>query len=229
MATIGELTSGLTSKISFAGLGKGITFMLGFLVFAIIIGVLTYFIIMTIRFNKRIVIFENISGQGFTPTGKDRAMTLKFGDGGEEILKLRKRNVLKQAYGRKMGKNTYWFVIGGDGYWYNATLEDFDNKLKKLGVNPIDRDIRYMNVAIRRNIKDRFDQVTFLQKYGGLIAFSALIIIMSVGFWFVTRELKETASILANSMNTAKEVLDASKNILVANDNILSSGGIKPA
>jgi len=40
-------------------------------------------------------LFENIAGKGWEPTLKDRARVVKIGDGGEEILFLRKSKVFR--------------------------------------------------------------------------------------------------------------------------------------
>ena len=44
-------------------------------------------------YNKKIVVFENISGQGFQPIYKDNARLISVGDGGEELMYLKKKKV----------------------------------------------------------------------------------------------------------------------------------------
>jgi len=109
------------------------------IVVVLILGAVGFWLIYSWRvFRYKIWIFEN-TGHGYRLVGKDRARLIKVGDGGEEILWLKRRKVYRAAYGRKMGKNTYWFAIGQDGYWYNVVLGDVDAKLGMLDIEPIDR------------------------------------------------------------------------------------------
>lgn len=136
-------------------------------------------------YNKKIVVFENLGGLGYQKTGEDTARLIKIGDGGEEILFLRKRKSYKTAYGKKMGANTYWFAVGQDGYWYNCTLGDLDAKMGMLDIEPVDRDMRYMHVAIRKNIQDRYKKNSFMDKYGVMIMNSIFLLIILLGLWFI--------------------------------------------
>jgi len=107
------------------GIGSGkLWILLVIFLVSFTIAILFYVVFQFRTFNRKIIVFENISGQGFQPVLKDRARLISLGDGGEEILFLKKKKVYRTAYGRKMGKNTYWFAIGQDGYWYNVVLGD---------------------------------------------------------------------------------------------------------
>lgn len=181
------------------------------------------------QYNKKIIVFENISGQGFQPILNDRARIVKLGSGGEEILYLKKKKVYRTAYGKKMGKNTYWFAVGQDGYWYNVVLGDIDAKMGMLDIEPIDRDMRYMHVAIRKNIEERYKNSKFLEKYGTIMMSGIFLLIMIIGIWFLLDKIAEIAGQVAGAVDTASTVNEANQRILSALDNILSSGGIKPA
>jgi len=218
------------SSVSFSGLGTGITILIFVLIISAVIGLILYFVLSARAYRYKIVIFENIAGQGYVPVGRDKAKMIKVGDGGEEILKLRKRKLYRTAYGKKIGKNTYAFAIGPDGYWYNITFGDFDKKLKEIGVEPVDRDMRYMHVAIRRNIKERFETVTFLQKYGGLMAYTALIAVTGVMMWLLFDKFLAISGSVQGAVEAAEQVLDATSQLLGALDNVQSGGsGIRAA
>ncbi len=60
------------------------------------------------------------------------------------------------AYGRKMGKNTYWYAKAQDGYLYNFLLGDLDAKRAMLDIEPIDRDVRMFHVALDRLSNDTY-------------------------------------------------------------------------
>jgi len=76
-------------------------------------------------YSRKIIVFENVSGQGYQPILRTRARIVKLGVGGEELLKTLAGGKYVSAYGRKMGKKTYWYAKGSDGYWYNILLGRF--------------------------------------------------------------------------------------------------------
>jgi len=172
------------------------------------------------------MVFENISGQGYQLVYKDRARLIKLGDQGEEILYLLKKKVYRTAYGKKMGQNTYWFAVGQDGYWYNVVLGDIDAKMGMLDIEPIDRDMRYMHVAIRKNIQDRYKKVNFMEKYGTYIMSGVFLIIMLIGIWFLLDKIASIASATSGSVDAAQKVSEASDRILSSLDNICGGSGL---
>jgi|TARA_R100001530_G_scaffold34477_3_gene26942 hypothetical protein len=181
-------------------------------------------------FNKRIKVFENIAGAGWQHTGNDKARIVKVGDGGEEIMYLQKRRVYRTAYGRKMGKNTYWFAIGQDGYWYNVVLGDLDAKMGMLDIEPIDRDMRYMHVAIRKNIQERYRKIGFMEKYGQILMSGIFFIILIIGIWLLISKVEDLITIAGQNIEAGKPVADALSNAVGNLDNLCSGGsGIKSA
>ena len=192
-----------------------------------VVGLWFYFDFRT--FNKKIVVFENLAGQGFQIAFKDRARIVKLGSGGEELLFLKKKKTYRTAYGKKMGANTYWFAVGQDGYWYNCVLGDIDAKMGMLDIEPIDRDMRYMHVAIRKNIEDRYRKVNFMEKYGTIAMSGLFLIIMMGGIWFLLEKIAEIASTVAGSVDASVTVQKGTQQILSSLENICSGSGIKSA
>jgi len=131
----------------------------------LLIGALATFIFFW-TFNRKIVLFENIAGQGYQPVLKTRARVIKLGVGGEEILRTLFGGYYVSAYGRKMGRNTYWYAKGQDGYWYNVILGDLDAKQAILDIEPIDRDVRMFHVALDRLSHSTYGKSSFMEKYG---------------------------------------------------------------
>lgn len=212
------------------GLGTGNWFwVLLFLAFAVVVCICTYVFIQYLAYNRKIVVFENIAGQGFQPVFKDSARLIKLGDGGEELLYLRKKKVYRTAYGRKMGKNTYWFVIGQDGYWYNSILGDLDAKMGMLDIEPIDRDMRYMHVAVRKNITERYRKIGFMEKHGLMILSMMFLLVMIGGVWFIVDKMAETAAITGQNIEASTAVVEAAGKLLQGIDNVQGGSGIIPA
>lgn len=190
------------------------------------IGALAIFIINKLRYNKKIVVLEDVAGSDdLEPIGKDRATLVKIGRSGMEVLYLKKRKKYVGAYGKRMGKNTYYFAIGPDGYWYNVTLGSLNKGLEKVKINPTNVNMRYQNEGLQQTIKDRYDKVTFWQKYGGLIAFVGLIAITGIMIYLLFDKWIELSSNVTNAVNAAAQVQEETKKIIGALDAIRGTGG----
>ena len=204
--------------------GGTITIILAIILIAIAIAIGIYVFLINKTFNKKIILFENVAGQGYQVTFKDRARLIKIGDGGEEILYLKKKKVYRTAYGKKMGKNTYWFAVGQDGYWYNILLGDLDAKMGMLDIEPIDRDMRYMHVAIRKNIAERYKKISFMEKYGTIMINGIFLIIMIVALWLLVDQIGELVGQATGAVSAAKEVIEPVKEVVSRIDTICSGG-----
>ena len=211
-------------SITGSGIGSSVTIIATIIlvIIALMIGVWIYLSSRT--FNKKIIVFENIAGQGYQPILKDKARLVKVGDGGEEILYLRKKKAYRTAYGKKMGKNTYWFAIGQDGYWYNILLGDLDAKMGMLDIEPVDRDMRYMHVAIRKNIAERYRKIGFMEKYGSLLINGVFLIIMLVGIWLLVDQIGELVQQATEAQRAGVETLELVKGALGKVEEICSGG-----
>ena len=195
---------------STAGIGLWITIGCIIFIFALSGCIIIWLVYQSRIYNKKIELYENIAGLGYQKTFLDRARVIKIGVGGEELLFLRKKKVYRTAYGKKMGKNTYWFAIGQDGYWYNIVLGDLDAKMGMLDIEPIDRDMRMMHVAIRKNIESRYRKENFMQKYGVFVLSSIFLLIMIIAVWLLMSkagDLISASSPIAQSLNDAATTL----------------------
>ena len=199
----------------------------------IIVGVIAILLFMN-TYNRRVVFFENISGQGFQPVMKTRARKIKLGRSGEEILKTLKGGIFLSAYGRKMGKNTYWYAKGSDGYWYNILLGDLDAKFGILDIEPVDRDVRMFHLGIDKIAeKDYAQKKSFMEKYGVQMMVFIFLVIFLIGFIVVAGKISEGLKAMSNP-ETAKinqETVQLLNTILTKMDSIPRGGesGLVPA
>lgn len=214
-------------NFSTSGIGFWVTIVLVALLLIIIIAVLVWYYLQKKAYNIQIRDFENISGKGFQLVAKNTAKLIKIGDGGEEVLYLRKGKTFRTAYGKKMGKNEYWFCKGQDGYWYNVTLGDLDAKMGMLDIEPIDRDMRYMHVAIRKNIQDRYKKKEGLEKYIPLILSFIFLIVMVVAVWLLISKAGDLIKEAEALIKAGQPVADSLTNALSKIDTICGSSGIK--
>ena len=177
------------------------------------------------KFKFKIVIFENISGQGWAVTGRDKARYLRLSKDGTEVFWLRKKKMPLTAYGKKMNTNEYWFAVGQDGGWYNIVLGDLDAKMGTLDIEPVDRDIKYVSVAMRKNAAENYGpKVTFMDKYGSWLLGGITLIILFAGIWFLIGELAETAGALTSATQNFEKMVEPLSKALGHIDSILAGG-----
>lgn len=227
MAIFDDIKGIFSGAGNFSGFATGVSIFVFMIIIAILLGLIFFFVINSKRYKYKITVFENIAGQGFVPTYRDKAKVVTVGDQGDEILLLKKRKIFKQAYGRKIGKNHFAFAIGSDGYWRNITFGDVDAKLKTLGIEPVDRDMRYMHVAIRRNIKDRYEKQNWLKDNIGLLVGIGSIVLVLVFMWLIFREFSAITSASEKAVLAAQQVLDSTTQVLSGLDNVISNSGVK--
>jgi hypothetical protein len=213
-------------KIDFSGYSSILFIFVVAIVFLILFGIGTYFFVRRLKFNRDITILEDVSGSDdLEPVGKDKAMLVKIGRGGLELLYLRKRKLYRGAYGKRMGKNKYYFAIGQDGYWYNTTLGSLDKGMQKINIRPTAVNMRYQNESLQEIIKARYEQPSFWSKYGAFIiniAFIAFIVVMS---YFLFDSFKDAAGASEKAAEVTKETAIQLREIVGALDSLRSSGG----
>ena len=164
----------------------------------IIVGVIAVLLFIN-TYSRKVVFFENISGQGFQPVIKTRARIIKLGRSGEEVLKTLKGGIFLSAYGRKMGKNTYWYAKGSDGYWYNILLGDLDAKFGILDIEPVDRDVRMFHLGVDKIAeRDYAEKKSFMEKYGVQMMVLVFLVIFLVGLFVISGKISEGLMAMSN-------------------------------
>ena len=187
--------------------------------FILIVGAGVLFFFMT--YKKKVILFENISGQGYQPILKTRARIVKLGIGGEELLKTLAGGHYISAYGRKMGKNTFWFAKGQDGYWYNIVLGDLDSKRAMLDIEPIDRDVRMFHVALDRLSHQTYGKTSFLEKYGIHMMLFLFLIVLVLGMWFLIGKMGDVTAPMAQNQEMTLKLQEANERVVNKLDSIL--------
>lgn len=186
------------------------------------VGILLFFK----TYKKKVVVFENISGQGYQPILKTRARIIKLGLGGEELMKTLAGGKYVTAYGRKMGKNTFWFAKGSDGYWYNIVLGDLDTKMAMLDIEPIDRDVRMFHVGLQNYNRQTYDKKTFLEKYGIHMLLFVFLICLVGGMWIIIGQVGKATAPLAQANQNTEKTTELQLKITERLDNIVRNLGI---
>lgn len=187
-----------------------------FFVFLIIGSVVAIVILSRIMWPFKVTIAEAVGNNPPMITRRTRARLIAFGDGGEEIFKLKKPKKLRGAYGKRIGLRQVLWVIGDDGLWYNTEFGNFNKKLLEIGLSPVDRDVRLSNSSIRKGIEKNYGTKSFMEKYGTFIYFGLFmfaILVFSGVMWYVFKSQKEIMSANLETMKLAQEVLSGIANI----------------
>jgi len=199
--------AGVIPQIDFTGFFSAswiwvLVVVLAGLMFALGLTVFLFFV----TYKKKVIVFENISGQGYQPILKTRARIVKLGIGGEELMKTLAGGMFLSAYGKKMGKQTYWYAKGQDGYLYNVVLGDLDAKQGILDIEPIDRDVRMFHVALDRLSHQTYGKQSFMEKYGVHLMLFLFLAVLIFGMWFIVGKIGDAVAPLGHSTETAMEI-----------------------
>jgi len=194
--------------------------ILGIILIGVAVAVFFYF-----TYNRKIVLFENVAGQGYQVCLKTRARIVKLGSGGEELLKTFIGGHYVSAYGKKMGKNTYWYAKAQDGYWYNILLGDLDAKRGMLDIEPVDRDVRMFHVALDRLSHLTYGKTSFMEKYGSMMLAFIFLIALVGGLWFLIGQIGTAVAPLAESVKLSQEVQEKNLQVTERLEGLVSSIG----
>lgn len=184
----------------------------------LIAGVVVASIIMrNYRWPLRIRINANISGLGYGLVGKDRARVVRFGDGGEELILLKKRRKLKVGYGKRTGLREITFNVADDGLWYQVAYGDFDKTLREMGMTPTSRNVRLGMTSARKGLDEAFKPKSWAEKYAIPVMIGAILligIILGGSIFIFSKKQVEVAQINAQVVNDSLATQQATQETL---------------
>ena len=210
--------------------------LIGWLVFGFLIiggGFYVFIIYRNKRvFNKKITAFT-IVGENFIPDIRDLAKIIRLGKGGFEILYLKKLKTWKLAYGGRVGKDTYYFFIMPDGYWYNGMLSSKIFEIDKLkGLIPIittNPSMRAQYTALEKQIdKLHEEKKSFMDKYGVVVFSIGFLVIAGVFLWLNYKQFVIATSNLATAIERASELMESISRIAGNVQGAEGAGGLVP-
>ena len=182
-----------------------------------------YLVYMRKTFNKKVVLFQRVGNQ-IVPTFKDSAKRERVGNAGDFWFVCKKLKKTLPMPNIQMGKNTYWFFERKDNEWINFSLQDFDEIMKKAGIYFIHEDMRLQRLGIQKNLRDRFQKVTWWQKYGGIAVSVVFILVVTVCLVVLFQQMQgvwASAGQMASSVNNMAEA--------VRNQAVRYGSGVVPA
>lgn len=213
---ISGFISSVTSGGDWGSWGTVLLIVLGMvLVAGAVIGLIVW-LSNTLKYNKKLKLFRKV-GNEIVPVLDDKGWFARVGTAGDYWCKVKKMKKTLPRPRKQMAKNEYWFYERNDGEWINFSLKDFDEDMQKAGAYFVDEDMRLQRLGIQKNLENRFQKVTFWQKYGGMImnvVFLVIVVVMLVVLfkemkdnWVVGREMAQAVRDMAEQVaNMRKQV-----------------------
>lgn len=229
MALLGDTVSKFTGGIHLVGVGKGIAIILVFVVVLLIIGAIGFFIIQNRRYNRNITDIEYIPGVGSRVINRDKAMLVKVGDHGEELLRLRRKiggkTMFRNAYGQRLDAKTYLFARSKNGDMHNVIMGDVDATLRSINIEPTSAAMKLQASGIRKNIKAEFEKKeSWLKQNAALLLGIGFVVIILVFMWLLADKYLTIGTTANKSMEISSGVLDRISELLGKMDNICAGG-----
>ena len=160
-------------------------------------------------YNKHIWVFKRVAGVPMLQT-MDKGKLIAFGMAGDRLLQLQTLKKFLSPPQIQMGKDIFWYWEREDGEYINFSLKDIDEIQKKAGVYYVDTDMRMQRLGIEKNLRDRMEKKSWLEKYGSTIAGAIFVIMVTVCLVVLFSKLKDvSASIdaMAGSVNKMAEAI----------------------
>jgi hypothetical protein len=177
-------------------------------------------------YNKVVTAFEIVNGF-WQPVIRDKAKSVKLGSGGFEILYLKKAKTWKIAYGGRVGKDTYYFFIMPDGYWYNgmlsANLSYLDKNKGLIEITTTNPLMRGQYTSLEKQVESLHGNKTSVwDKYGSWILGISFVMIAGVMLWLCFREFSGAMGQL-NGFNANMNTMLERVNTLISNTNSINT------
>jgi len=214
VTTIGDLVPNIsTSQLANWGVMFGVAMLV-----AIGGGILFYWIMTQRKFNNGVVVWKKVGGE-VKQVFKGIAATERLGDAGDYCFIIKGLNkVLPKPHiqvgaGRGLfgARPIYWFFERADGEWINIGMEDIDERQKSAKAYYVDEDMRLQRLGIQKNLRDRFQQLGFWQKYGTMIVMLVFVLVITVclvimfkemnGNWAAAQDAAAAFEKMANSIS----------------------------
>lgn len=180
---------------------------ISFIVFAFIIAVVVY-IIYKKTYNQKILIF-GLMGNVPTLKESDLAKIVRIGAVGDTLFYIQRKKKYITPPTIQMAKRVWWFWERSDGELINFGLENVDELFRKAGIYYIDTDMRMQRLGIEKNLRDRFEKVSFWQKYGSAIMGALFVIMVTVALVVLFAKLVDVSKALEKTAQSIQSMADS--------------------
>ena len=209
-------------------IGTYITGTVVFLGIAVIVAILTFFIVNRRSYNKHIHIFEEINGQT-VPVGMDKAREVVLPFTSVRAFYLRKKKLFLPRPSKQTGLNHYWFFVRDDGEWMNIIPSNINRKLRELNMKWDHTDMRMANASLKKLVEKNYKRTNWLKEYAPYIGFAMLILMLGIVGFLIFGEAGKTLSGLSSNTQNLADVTEAVARLLGSAESLTTGSGIVEA
>lgn len=200
--------AGMTSWLTVIIIILGMVLVAGAVIWVIFI------VTNNLRYNKRFKWFRKV-GNEIIPVAEYKAWFQRVGTAGDTWANVKVLKRLLPKPRKQMAKNEYWFYEREDGEAINFSLKDFDQEMKKAGAYFVDEDMRLQRLGIQKNLENRFQKVTFWQKYGGMIMNLLFLVIVTIMLVILFKEMKDNWAVGREMAQSVRNMAEQVKNMRI--------------
>ncbi|KKL51935.1 hypothetical protein LCGC14_2290490 [marine sediment metagenome] len=179
----------------FGSLGGIWKILLGVLIFLTIASIM-FFILWKIKnrklYNKKIHWFEEVNG-AIVPVDTDLATEMTIPNTNITTFYIKKKDLYLPRPTKRMGKDSYWFVIKNNREIVNFTMKNINDEMKEGNLDYDHTDMRYalvnLRAMIQRNYRD--NSKPWWREYKDVIGLVVLIFVLSLSFFFLISKVAE--------------------------------------
>lgn len=207
--------------------GKFIVFILLLLFVGGIVAMLLYRRNQIILYNKRLEFYEEINGR---PQKLELlwAREITIPNSNIKVFHIRNPDMYLPRATKKMGKNTYWYMIRKNRELVNFSLKNMNEEMTEANLDFDHTDMRYayenLRDLIKRNFKDK--SVKWWKEYKDLISTIVFIVVMGMAMslliWQISKAINQVAILLERMI----PLMEAQENILARLLEMEQLGGV---
>ncbi len=154
------------------------------------VGTVVFFVLWKYKnkkiYNKKIHWFEEVNGS-MVPVDNDLATEMTIPNTSITTFYIKKKDLYLPRPTKRMGKDTYWFVIKNNREIVNFAMKNINEKTKEGTLDYDHTDMRYalvnLRAMIQRNYRD--NSKPWWREYKDVIGLVILIFVLSLSFFFL--------------------------------------------
>ena len=201
----------------FGYLGSLGKILLGIFIFLTIFSIM-FFVLWKIRnkklYNKKIFWFEEVNGQ-VIPTDNDVAAEITIPNSSVTTFYIKKKNLYLPRPVKRMGKDSYWFVVKNNREIVNFTMININDAMEEANLDYDHTDMRYalvnLQAMIQRNYRDNSKK--WWLEYKDVIGLVVLIFVLTLSFFFLFTKVGELIGMVGELITNADALVKSAQAI----------------
>jgi len=165
-------------------------------------------------YNKKIHWFEEVHGS-IVPVDTDLATELTIPNTNITTFYIKKKDLYLPRPTKRMGKDSYWFVIKNNREIVNFTMKNINDEMKEGNLDYDHTDMRYalvnLRALIQRNYRD--NSKPWWREYKDVIGLVVLIFVLSLSFFFIISKVGILIDQVGQLIDHAEELIKTAETL----------------